>query len=154
MDKATIVRWLSDLELGVEDIEATQGVEWAIITEPHPFRVVVERPAVEWAQLVMQVNLGISPVHVDPFVALPTENRDGFLIDLRLHLNALPVGHRLIFEEKSDPSTLQGVQFLLNLFEEQVTRAGFFRRHHQLQSAGRSASLMFQKLALYERWPV
>lgn len=148
LDRVGVERQTVTEHVAVEEIE----VDWAIAFQTAGgYTTVVAHPPVDFTRLLMQVELSVSDDHQSVLAELTENTRDRFYHDLRITLLQQPVGHYLDFADEQ-PRVLKSLIFQLNLFEDPVQMAGFFRRHHQLQSAAKLGAQMVKKLARFEEW--
>jgi hypothetical protein len=150
IDQALVTKWLDqeaiDFAPAVE-LREPEKFAWAILMSPKGlFSSTVAARAVEWSDLSIELNLGIAESHREALSALPPKIRERFLFDLRIALLERPIGHVIELPE-SPPLVPLRVTIGCRIFEEPITRAGFFRRHHQVQSAALIAATMIQKIA-------
>lgn len=148
-----VTQWLE--EEGVEAVDAEipeEDVLWAITFRVSGrFQTLVAHRNVEPTDISMQTSLDVAPNHQEALKAASADDRDSFMYDLRVALLQSPVGYTLEFSD-DEPEIWTKVWFGLRLFEENVTKAGFFRRHHQLQSAAALAAVMIQKFERFGTW--
>lgn len=148
-------KWLAQ-----QDVEATQAeldedeeeAHWALVFRvPGRYQTLVVHRKVEYTNIAMQTSINVSPDHQEALRKADEDRRDRFIYDLRIKLLETPVGHSLEFSE-DEPKICTRAWFGLQLFEENVTRAGFFRRHHQIQSAATLTAVMLQKFERFPEW--
>lgn len=146
-----IVQWVADVGLTTDvGVDLGEGNRWTVLIEGVPFRVMIARKAFEHMHLRMEAHLEVVPEHREAFLAMSKDEQDRFSFDLKLALLAKPTGHRLEADEDGVPS---GLVVAYNLFEEPITRGGFFRRVHQIQTTAMVGALYFQKMARFGSWP-
>lgn len=148
-DRETIISWLTDWGVGVQD-EALpdESFAWVISLKPESaFSVTLARKAVDYTWLQMECALNLVQDHRDALTSMDDDSRDKFIFNLRLKMASLPVGYTLIVDEND--GILSGIVIGLNILEDPLQRAGFFRRHHQVQSAAQIAAIMVQRMARF-----
>ena len=152
-DRSEIARWLEQAGVSFEEVElqADTPADWAIITEAKPYQVFVAEPSKFDTGLRMELQLGVSDEHRESLAKLAKDDLDRFLFDLRLALLERPVGFNIV--RPSEEALPAAVRFAINVLEDPLTKAGFFRRHHQLQTAAMFAATMFQKMHRFHSWP-
>lgn len=160
IEKAEIQRWLDDARLTHRDAEIPKNsddvqTQWALVAETKPFPILVAQQGEGYSRIVMQATVTVAALHVEALEALDPDDRDRFLHDLRIHLLNMPVGYQLGFkrEDESASGVLADLVFGYNLFEDPPTRAGFFRRVHQIQTAALLGSELLKKMKRFGRWP-
>lgn len=150
-DREIVEQWLTDSEIGFTSEDPGPGFTWALLTEGSPFRITIARRDVEHPHIQLQARIAISPEHRSVLEQVDDDARDAFVFDLRIALLQKPIGQSMEIDEDG---RLVGVVLGYSLLEEHPSRAGFFRRHHQIQSGGLLVSQFFQKLTRFRRWPV
>jgi hypothetical protein len=147
-----IEKWLTDWGITAkEEDPPNESIRWIVSFQPESaFRIVVARKAVDYSWLQMETGLTLAEEHRQILVALDEDARDRFMLDFRIKMASMPVGYSLNFS-KAD-TIMEGITIGLNILEDPLLRSGFFRRHHQIQSAAQVAVLMVQKMARFQAW--
>jgi len=152
IEQATIEQWLQDAGIESAEIEAEPASEYAwALGFKAPLDVAAAHKAVEHNHLLMQLTLNVSEEHEAALRALGDEEREDFNFALRIALLERPVGYQLTLAEDND-TVLKQLTFGINVYEDPLQRAGFFRRNHQLQSAALLAAVMVRRLAQLGKW--
>lgn len=151
-NREKIEGWLKDWEISfTEEEPANESYDWVISFKPSPsFRTVVAQKAVDYSWIQLECSLALVDDHLKTLAALDEATREEFMHDFRIQMASLPVGYTISLDEQTGLMTR--ITLGLNVLEDPLQRAGFFRRHHQIQSAAQIAVLMIQKMARLKGW--
>lgn len=156
VEQDTVVGWLEQQRITEYDTDPgplEEGFLWAVTFRPeNRYRVVIGQRHVQWNDLAMQISVTISDDHREGLEALDQDTREMLWYDLRIALLQKPVGYSLDFSGDEENELLAGVNVGYRLLEDNLTKAGFFRRHHQLQSASTLAIQLLKKAIRFGEW--
>lgn len=144
--------WLTDAGIESEPVEVLPEFRWGLRTAGHPYGVTIGEKDSEWPTVMMEIRLAVSPQHAEALEAVTEDERDAFVYDLRMALLRQPVGQAIEFDEET--GLMARVVLGTQLMEDPITRAGFFRRHHQLQTSGIIVSQLLKRLDRFRSWSV
>ena len=146
--------WLDDQRLEYDAVEppTEDGRKhlWALAVSA-TFNTLVTQVDAPYNHLTMQVRISVSKAHLETLAAVEVDDRDRFLYDFQITMHQQPIGFAL--EVAEERKVVQGFIVGINLLEEEIQRAGFFRRLHQIQSAAAVGAKMLQKLHRFQAWP-
>ena len=150
--KDEVTGWLDDLDVVHEDVEH-QNLEgsftWAILVHGTPFKLLVAHPTTQANHLVMELSLTLSEDDRTTLAGLDELQRDRFILDLRMDLLRTFVGAEFEMDANGEPNVISRMTFGLNLFEDPLQRAIFFRRMHRLQSAALLGGMWIKRLSQF-----
>lgn len=154
IEQSQITQWLDAENIPYEPSNAEEGTRfaWALIMRPPgALSTALAARAAPHSDLLMEVTVAVADQHKDILRTLDPDARARFMFDLHLALLGKPTGYSLEVSE-DDPSVVSRIIVGHRVLEDPLTRAGFFRRQHQIQSAALLVVTMFQKLDRFRAW--